>query len=140
MLSLKRAMALGAMRRLGSRSLVKLTPSNLLCLLGVFQLADFFHQSFSSGQAFRLALRPKRFDPFRGGLRSITPTFRQKRQHLLFGPVFLPPSAHESRRLLALPFIPLAGYRSGLRSLFPARPSCCSAFRHWSASISSPTA
>jgi hypothetical protein len=50
-----------------------------------------------------------------GGLRSITPTFRRKGEHLLFGPAFLPLSAHESRRLLALSFIPLAGYRSGLR-------------------------
>src|SRR4029077_8004327 len=46
-----------------------------------------------------------------------------------------PLSAHESRRLLALPFIPLTGYRSGLRSSFPARPICCSAFWHWSASL-----
>jgi hypothetical protein len=61
-------------------------------------------------------------------------------QHLLFGPVFLPRFAHESRRLLALPCIPLAGYRSGLRSPLPAWPIGCSAFRHWSASISLPTA
>jgi hypothetical protein len=65
---------------------------------------------------------------------------RRKGQHPLFGLVFLPLSAHESHRLLALPFIPLAGYRSGLRSSFPAWPICCSAFRHWSASISPPTA
>jgi hypothetical protein len=31
-------------------------------------------------------------------------------------------SAHGSRRLLAPSFIPLAGYRSGLRSSFPAWP------------------
>src|ERR1700745_2414676 len=96
---------------------------SLPCLLAIFQLADFFHQSFGSRQAFRLALRPQRFGPFRGGLRSITPTFRRKGQHPWFGLVFLPLSAHESRRLLALSFIPLAGYRSGLRSPFPARPS-----------------
>jgi len=36
--------------------------------------------------------------------------------------IFLPLYAHESRRLLAFSFIPLAGYRSGLRSSFPARP------------------
>jgi len=58
----------------------------------------------------------------------------------LFGPVFLPLSAPQSCRLLALSFIPLAGYRSGLRSPFPARPICCSAFRHWSASVALPTA
>jgi hypothetical protein len=60
--------------------------------------------------------------PFRDGLRSITPTLRRKGQHPLFGLVFLPLSAPESHRLLALPFIPLAGYRSGLRSPFPAWP------------------
>ena len=76
----------------------------------------------------------------RRGLRSFTPTFLRKGQHLLFGPVFLPLSAHESRRLLALSFTPLAGYRSGLRSSFPAWPIGCSAFRPWSASIALPTA
>ena len=80
-----------------------------MLLVGV----DFFHQSFSSGQAFGPAFRHDRFGPLLGGLRSITPTFRRKGQHLLFGPVFLPPSAHESRRLLALPFIPLAGVPFG---------------------------
>jgi hypothetical protein len=78
--------------------------------------------------------------PFLDGLRSITPTLRREGQLSLFGLVFLPLSAHESRRLLALLFTPLAGYRSGLRSSFPARPIRCSAFRPWSASISSPTA
>src|SRR5437667_1455695 len=72
--------------------------------------------------------------------RSITPTFHRKGQLPMFGLVFLPPSAHESRRLLALPFIPLAGYRWGLRLPFPALPVCCSAFRHWSASLALPTA
>src|SRR5215469_9125982 len=113
---------------------------SLQCLLAVFQLADFFHQSFGSSQAFSLTLRHPRFGPFPGRLRSITPTFRRKGQFPLFGLVFLPLSAHESRRLLAFSFIPLTGYRSGLRSPFPAWPSCCSAFRHWSASIASPTA
>src|SRR6267143_5002154 len=55
---LKRAMALGATRRRGSRSPVKLNPRNFLC------------------------------------------------------------TAHESRYLLAFPFIPLAGYRSGLPPFF----------------------
>ena len=41
--------------------------------------------------------------------RGITPTLRRKGQHPLFGPVFLPLSTHESRRLLALSFIPLTG-------------------------------
>jgi hypothetical protein len=80
----------------------------------VFQLADFFHEAFASSQAFRLVLRHPRFGPLRGGLRSITPTFRRKGQHPWFGLVFLPLSAPESRCLLTLPFIPLAGYRSGL--------------------------
>ena len=39
----------------------------------------------------------------------------------------------------AFPFIPLAGYRSGLRSPFPARPIRCSTFRSWSASRALPT-
>jgi len=47
----------------------------------------------------------------------------------LFGLVFLPLSAHESRRLLAFSFIPLARDRSGLRSPFPAWPIGFSAFR-----------
>src|SRR6266576_7244785 len=37
-------------------------------------------------------------------------------------------------------FTPLAGYRSGLRSSFPAWPICCSTFRPWSASLALPTA
>jgi hypothetical protein len=54
--------------------------------------------------------------------------------------VFCRVSSLRSHCLLALPFIPLAGYRSGLRSSFPARPIGCSAFRHWRASLSLPTA
>src|SRR5215831_5678105 len=95
---------------------------SLQCLLAVFQLADFFHQSFGSSQAFSLTLRHQRFGPFLAGPRSITPTFRRKGQFPLFGLVVLPLSAHESRRLLAFSFIPLAGNRSGLRSPFPAWP------------------
>src|SRR5205823_14171381 len=119
-------------------SLVRL--DSLVRLPAVFQLADFFHESFASSQAFRLALRHQRFGPSLGGLRSITPISRRTGQHPLFGLVFLPLSAHESRRLLALSFIPLAGYRSGLRSSFSVWPICCSAFRLWSASIALPTA
>jgi hypothetical protein len=37
----------------------------------------------------------------------------------LFGPVFLPPSAHESHRLLALSFIPLAGVPFGPSVIVP---------------------
>ena len=92
-------------------------------------MARAVHQSFGSGQAFGPVLRHERFGPLRDGFRSITPTFRRKGQHPLFGPVFLPLSAHESHRLLALSFIPLAGYRSGLRSSFPPWPICFSAFR-----------
>ena len=55
------------------------------------------------------------------------------------GPVFLPLSAHESRCLLASPLLPLAGYRSGLRSPFPAQPIRCSTFRFRSASLALPT-
>src|SRR5215472_959527 len=102
---------------------------SLQCLLAVFQLADFFHQSFGSSPAFSLTLRHQRFGPSLRGFRSITPTFHWKGQHLLYGPVFLPLSAHESRPLLAFSFIPLAGNRSGLRSPFPAWPICFSAFR-----------
>src|SRR6516164_5396286 len=102
---------------------------SLQCLLAVFQLADFFHQSFGSSQAFSLRLCHQRFGPFPSSLRSITPTFHRKGQFPLFGLVFLPLSAHESRRLLAFSFIPLAGNRSGLRSPFPAWPICFSAFR-----------
>ena len=73
-----------------------------------------FHESFGSSQAFSLALRHQRFDPFRGGLRSsITPTFHRKGQHPLFGLVFLPLFAHESRRLLC----------PSLYSRVPLRPS-----------------
>jgi hypothetical protein len=71
---------------------------------------------------------------------SITPTFPRKGQFLFSGRFFLPLSAHESRRLLAFPFIPLAEYRSGLRSPFPARPTRCSTFRSGSASRALPTA
>ena len=48
------------------------------------------------------------------GLRSFIPTSRRKGQLSLFGPVFLPLSAHESRCLLAFPLVALGGYRSGL--------------------------
>ena len=48
--------------------------------------------------------------------------------------IILPRSAHERRGLLA------TLHRSGLHQPFPAPPSCCSASRHWSASIASPTA
>jgi len=37
------------------------------------------------------------------------------------------------------PLFPFAGYRSGLRSPFPARPIRCSTFRPWSASRALPT-
>src|ERR1700741_3190318 len=80
---------------------------SLPCLLAVFQLADFLHQSFGSSQAFGLTLRHGRFGPFLGGFRSITLILHRKGQHPLFGPVFLPLSAHESRRLLAFPLFPL---------------------------------
>ena len=56
--------------------------------LGGFQLAGFFHQSFGSCQAFRLALRRERFGPLRGGFRSITPAFLRKGQHPWFGLFF----------------------------------------------------
>src|SRR5262250_2884172 len=102
---------------------------SLQCLLAVFQLADFFHQSFGSSQAFSLTLRHRRFGPFLDSLRSLTPTLRRKGQFPLFGLVFLPLFAQEARRLLAFSFIPLAGDRSGLRSPCPAWPSCFSAFR-----------
>jgi hypothetical protein len=46
--------------------------------------------------------------------------FHRKGQLLLFGPVFLPPSAHESRRLLALPFIPLCRVPFGPSIIVPS--------------------
>src|SRR6516225_2160074 len=113
---------------------------SLQCLLAVFQLADFFHQSFGFSQAFSLSLRHQRFEPFLGDLRSITLTFHRKGQHPLFGLVFLSLSAHESRRLLALPLFPFPGtvrafdHRSR-RGLSVAPP-----FGFRSASIASPTA
>src|SRR5215831_15128761 len=82
---------------------------SLPCRLAVFPLADFFPPSFGSRQAFSLTLRHPRFGPFPGSLRSLTPTFPGKGQFLLFGLVFLPLSAPESRGLLAFSFIPLAG-------------------------------
>jgi len=46
-----------------------------------------------------------------------------------------------AKELLALPFIPLAGYRSGLRIIVPGSAHLvCSAFRLWSASVALPTA
>src|SRR5215469_8310935 len=114
---------------------------SLQCLLAVFPLADFFHQSFGSSQAFRLTLRHQRFGPFLGSLRSITPTFHRKGQFPLFGLVFLPLSAHESRRLLAFSFIPPCG---GTVRAFDHRSrlvlSVSPPFGLWSASISPPTA
>ena len=62
---------------------------------------------------------------------------RPEGQH---GSLFCRYSFLRAHSLLALSFIPLTGYRSGLRSPFPAWPICCSAFRHWSASIALPTA
>ena len=108
------------------------------CLHAVFPLADLFHQSCSFSQAFRHALRHQRFGPFHVGHRR-TPLLplRRKGQHPLFGPVFLPLSAHKSRCLLALSFIPLAGWRvfapggggggGNLRILSPSRGKRASA-------------
>ena len=68
------------------------------------------------------------------GVWGFTPTFRVKGQKQLPVLDFPPLSTHELPVLLAAP------NRSGLRPSFPARPICCSAFRHWSASIALPTA
>src|SRR5215469_2077767 len=113
---------------------------SLQCLLAVFPLADFFHQSFGSSQAFSLTLRHQRFGPFPGGLRSITPTFRRKGQVPLFGLVLLPLSAHESRRLLAFSFIPLRGTVRAFDHRSRLGLSVAPPFGLWSASISPPTA
>src|SRR5215472_1986602 len=80
---------------------------SLQCLLAVFQLADFFHQSFGSRQAFSLTLRHQRFGPFPGNLRSITPTFHRKGQFPLFGLVFL--SLMSCVAYLPSPLFPLRG-------------------------------
>jgi hypothetical protein len=49
-------------------------------------------------------------------------------------------SSLRSHRLFALPFIPLAGYRSGLRIIVAGVAYLSPPFGIWSASISSPTA
>src|SRR5215469_8081864 len=51
------------------------------CLLTVLLLADFLHQPFANGRAFRLALRRERFGPFSRGRRSFTPTLLPEGQH-----------------------------------------------------------
>ena len=86
----------------------------------------------SSSRAFGCWLRHQWFGPLAVGVRGFTPTFRGQKQLLVLD--FLPLSTHELPVLLATP------NRSGLRPSFPARPICCSAFRHWSASLALPTA
>jgi hypothetical protein len=63
--------------------------------------------------------------------RGFTPAFWDQGQRVLGLP---PHSTHE------LPVLLAAFDRSGLRSSFPARPICCSAFQPWSASLALPTA
>jgi hypothetical protein len=104
------------------------------------------HESFGSSEFFLTCASPTSVSvplPEAFGaslLLSTTPTFHRKGQHLLFGPVFLPLFAHETRRLLAFPSNPLTGYRSDLRSSFPVQPVRFSAFLHGSTSIALPNA
>ena len=68
------------------------------------------------------------------GVQGFTPTLRRPGLRRWLAQSFRPHFAHESRVRLVTP------NRSGLRPSFPARPICCSAFRHRSASLASPTA
>ena len=80
---------------------------------------------------FGCGLRHGRFGPLVSAARGFTPAFWVQGQRVLD---FLPRSTHELPVLLAIL------NRSGLRSSFPVRPICCSAFRPWSVSLALPTA
>jgi len=100
----------------------------------VSSITHLLHKLFFCCRAFGGSLRRKRIGPLAVGAQRFTPAFRRKGQTQLRVLGFLPLSTQESRVLLATP------NRSGLRPSFPARPICCSAFRHWSASLALPTA
>ena len=111
-----------------------LLPSNAFprCF-EILSVAHLLHQLFRQGRAFGCWLRHEWFGPLAFAVQGFTPTLRMPRPvNCLLD--FLPHSTHELPVLLAAP------NRSGLRPSFPARPICCSAFRHWSASLALPTA
>jgi hypothetical protein len=76
------------------------------CLLQILPLAHHLHQRLRNGRAFGLALRHRRFGAFSCDDRRAVLARRLEGQPKLF---FLPLSGHESRVLLAAPFIPLRG-------------------------------
>src|SRR5262249_2407297 len=97
----------------------------------VSSVAHLLHQLFCAGRAFGCGLRHGWFGPLVSAARGFTPAFWDQGQRVLD---FLPRSTHE------LPVLLATLNRSGLRSSFPVRPICCSAFRPWSASLALPTA
>jgi len=96
------------------------------CLLEIVSLQHFFHQLFGYSQAFDGTVRHERFGPSADGARSFTPHLRPEVQFKL---VILPLSVHEFRYLLATPFTPWQGNRSGLRRCRLLRPLLTSALR-----------
>ena len=97
----------------------------------VLSFAHLLHQSVRHSRAFGFSLRHGWFGPFPVGVSGFHPDPPSRRPVSCLD--FRPHVVHESPVLLAAP------NRSGLRPSFPARPICCSAFRHWSASLASPT-
>ena len=84
-------------------------------------------------RAFGCWLRHQRFGLLGLGVQGFTPTLRRPGLRRWLAQSFLPHSVHELTVLL------VTLNRSGLWPSFPARPIRCSAFRHWSASLASPT-
>jgi hypothetical protein len=97
----------------------------------ISSVAHLLHQLFCAGRAFGCGLCHGWFGPLVSAARGFTPSFWDQGQRVLD---LLPRSTHE------LPVLLAALNRSGLRSSFPARPICCSAFQPWSASLTLPTA
>ena len=79
-----------------------------------------------NSQAFCIVPRQETIRSLPGRLLGLHPYLPPEGQTIL---AFCRVSSLRSHCLIAHPFIPLAGYRSGLRSSFPAWPICCSAFR-----------
>src|SRR5271165_5704274 len=92
----------------------------LQCLLQVFSLTYFLHQSIRAGWAFGVMRRRERFGLFPFRFAGFT---RWQRRKVQFSLDVLPLVAPEIHVLLAAPS------RSGLRPSFPAPPICCSTFR-----------
>ena len=100
------------------------------CFLQVVSLTHLLHQSVGSSGAFGSTGRPGRFSLSPVSLSSFTRQLDREVQSCLDMPLRV---VRETHGLLTTPS------RSGLQSPFPARPICCSAFRHWSASRALPT-